>query len=65
MLVQSDPARAHRNKAIGEFRFNLESPVPSKLPEGIQNVLLELVRLLDSSLFTWLSGEFGIKKTLN
>ncbi|XP_033625691.1 poly [ADP-ribose] polymerase tankyrase-like [Asterias rubens] len=44
MLVQSDPARAHRNKAIGEFRFNLESPVPSKLPEGIQNVLLELTR---------------------
>ena len=43
MLVREDPWRAKRKKAIEDFKFNLDSPVPSKLPPALQAAIKELV----------------------
>ncbi|XP_038073028.1 poly [ADP-ribose] polymerase tankyrase-like [Patiria miniata] len=44
MLVEVDPWRAKRNEAIKEFEFDLESPVPSKLSQDVQHLLLKMTK---------------------
>ncbi|XP_022093134.1 poly [ADP-ribose] polymerase 3-like isoform X2 [Acanthaster planci] len=38
-LMEFKPWKAKRNSALRDFRFDLDSPVPCKLPEEIQHVL--------------------------
>ncbi|XP_038075210.1 poly [ADP-ribose] polymerase tankyrase-like [Patiria miniata] len=43
-LVKTDPWRTKRKKAIDEFKFNLESSVPSKLPQALQAAIKALIK---------------------